>query len=158
MKDPLLEIYLEDHFASAQGALELVRRVERENEGTELGEQVTDLRTEMERDVDTLSRVMSAVGVERDRLKDAAAWLAEKLGRFKRNGSVTSYSPLSRVEELELLSSAVTAKRALWETLDETRPAGVSVEFKEMIAFADQQARKLHELHRRAVAIAFSPV
>lgn len=158
MKDALLETYLADHFASAQGALELAKRVEKENKGSELGEQIRELRMAMEQDCDTLARVMTVLGAERSPIKDAGAWLAEKLGRFKLNQSVTSYSPLSRVEELEALASAVAAKRALWETLEETKPPGVQVDYQTMLTSADEQRQKLQDLHRRAVAMAFTAV
>ncbi len=61
--------------------------------------------------------LMRALGVGEDRLKVAAGWSAEKLGRLKPNGRLLSHSPLSRLIELEGLTLGVRGKLALWESL-----------------------------------------
>jgi hypothetical protein len=49
--------------------------------------------------------------------RQLAAWTGEKAGRLKLNGHLFTYSPLSRLEELELLALSVPRKRTLWQTL-----------------------------------------
>jgi hypothetical protein len=63
---------------------------------------------------------MEALGVGVDHAKVLAGWGAEKLGRLKPNGRLLSYSPLSRVVELEALTLGVTGKLNLWRALGET--------------------------------------
>ena len=58
-------------------------------------------RSQIEEDVDSLRDIMAALGVEEDRIKQAVAWAAEKVGRLKLNGQLLGYSPLSRLVELE---------------------------------------------------------
>ena len=58
---------------------------------------------------------MELLEVKPNPIKDAAGWTAEKFGRLKPNNSLLSYSPLSRVIELEGLVIGVTGKLALWE-------------------------------------------
>ena len=57
----------------------------------------------------SLLATMEALGARVDRLKAAAAWGGEKLGRLKLNGQLRGYSPLSRVVELEGLALGVWA-------------------------------------------------
>ena len=63
---------------------------------------------------------MDRLGVRKDPLKPAAAWMAEKLGRLKLNGQLSGYSPLSRVVELEGLHIGITGKLELWKALELT--------------------------------------
>ena len=57
------------------------------------------------------------LGIGSDRVKVAAAWSAEKLGRLKPNGRLLSYSPLSRLVRLEGLTLGVRGKLAMWESM-----------------------------------------
>ena len=82
---------------------------------------------------------MRVLGVRADRLKVVGAWAAEKLGRFKLNGRLVGYSPLSRVVELEALMLGVHGKLALWRSLQE-------------LEFAQLDAAALRDLEERAVS------
>ena len=115
--DDLLAIYLQDHLAGATAGVELARRARGQNRGTALGRSLDRLVQEIEEDRDELEGIMRTLGVGADRVKVAAAWTGEKLGRLKLNGRITSYSPLSAVVELQALILGVTAKRALWLAL-----------------------------------------
>jgi hypothetical protein len=69
------------------------------------------------------------------------AWSAEKVGRLKLNGQLTGYSPLSRLEELEILSLGVEGKLAMWRALDR---AGVpEADLEILIKRAQSQRRRL---------------
>src|SRR5437764_745262 len=113
----LLAIYLQDHLAAATSGLELARRAHRSNEGTEYGDFLGALEREIAKDRKALRELMNRLEVGEDRLKIAAGWTAEKAGRLKLNGRLTSYSPLSRVVELEALMAGVTGKLAGWRAL-----------------------------------------
>jgi hypothetical protein len=146
----LLAIYLNDHLAGSTAGVELARRARGSNEGTELGGFLAGLVAEIEEDRAALGDVMDAVGAGRDRLKVAAAWGGEKAGRLKLNGSWRSYSPLSRVVELEGLALGVTGKLALWRMLRELGDPRLSgLDFDALIARAERQRDDL-ERHRLA--------
>src|SRR3954447_20204856 len=115
-----LPIYLNDHLAGATMAIELIKRSANENEGTELGAFLVALREEIEADRNALLEVMAELGVGVDTKKRIMAWAGEKAGRLKLNGELFSYSPLSRVTELEGLSLGIEGKRLLWIGLRET--------------------------------------
>ena len=83
----------------------------------------------------------------------AGAWAGEKLGRLKLNGSLLSYSPLSRLEEIEGLSLGVEGKLGLWQALkvthgDDGRLRGVDLDA--LITRARSQRRRLERQRRRA--------
>jgi hypothetical protein len=150
--DRLLSIYLNDHLAGATLGVDLVRRARASNEGTPLGDHLERLALEIEADRETLQRLMSELGVHRDRLKASGAWAAEKVGRLKLNGRLTGYSPLSRLVELEGLHLGITGKRDMWLALERTIGGEVpGFEFGELGRRAERQASDL-ESHRLEAA------
>jgi hypothetical protein len=152
----LLATYLQDHHAGATAGLELARRVAGSNEGNEYGDELATLAAEIAEDRETLEWVMGELDVKPDGIKDRAAWVGEKIGRLKLNGSWVSYSPLSRVVELEGLVVGVTGKLALWETLRTVVGPGLDgIDFERLATRADDQRARLEALRRRAVVEAF---
>ncbi len=114
-----LSVYLNDHLAVATAGAELAKRSLSSNEGTGLEPLLRRLDDDLEADLRLLREVMGALGVGEDPLKRGLAWLGEKLGRLKLNDSLTGYSPLSRVVELEGLMVVVGLLRNTWASLDE---------------------------------------
>ena len=95
--DKYLHIYLNDHLAGATAGVELARRAASNNEGTEFGDFLETIATEIDEDRVSLEEIMDAVGATKDHIKQGAAWFAEKLGRLKLNGQILGYSELSRL-------------------------------------------------------------
>jgi hypothetical protein len=156
-RDRYLHIYLADHHAGSVAGLELARRCAKSNEDNAIGRW---LRTTgvpaIEEDRDALRRVMKLVEAHPSHWKNAAFWAGEKLGRFKLNGELTSYSPLSRLVELEGLTSGVSAKLSLWQCLSETGdPRLESIDFAELTSRAQEQLKGLELQRRKASAMAF---
>jgi hypothetical protein len=151
----LLAIYLNDHLAGSTAGLELARRAQGSNEGTPLGDYLAGFVVELEEDRETLQGIMERLGVGRDRLKVAAAWTAEKTGRLKLNGRITSYSPLSRLVEVEGLLIGVYGKRAGWLSLLEIaqgEPRLDEEQLQRLVARAEAQITELHRHHAEAAA------
>jgi hypothetical protein len=150
----LLATYLNDHLAGATAALELARRARGSNRETPLGEALDRLAHDIDADRAELRRLMERLGVGADHVKVAAGWLAEKAGRLKPNGRLLSYSPLSRVIELEALALGVEGKLRLWRTLRRLRlpPEVIDGErLSELVARAQAQLRELERHRLRAV-------
>jgi hypothetical protein len=153
----LLDIYLQDHHAGATTGLELARRAARANRDGPYGGELEGIAAEIEEDVQSLEGIMDELGVKRDRRKDAAGWMGEKLGRLKRNGTWFSYSPLSRLVELEGLVIGVSGKQALWEALAGTPAArAVAADVERLAERARSQRDRLEALRRRAAAEALT--
>jgi hypothetical protein len=150
--DRFLAIYLNDHLAGATLGVELARRLRSSNQGdAEFGAPLARLCTEIEADRETLVRLMEHLEVKRDPVKPALAKVAEKLGRLKPNGRLRSYSPLSRVLELEFLSGMVGGKLQLWNALEQSFGESLDgFDFHDLAARADSQGQRLEDLHLAA--------
>jgi hypothetical protein len=145
-----LPIYLNDHLAGAVGAVQLARRAAGQNEGTEYGEVLARLADEIDQDRRTLQDLLKRLGVRSDRVKVLSSVVAEKLGRFKLNGELLSYSPLSRLEEIEILMLGVEGKLGLWRALRAN--LDVEVDFEDLIRRGTAQRRRLEALRLKAAA------
>jgi hypothetical protein len=148
-----LPIYLNDHLAGAVAAVQLARRAAGQNEGTEYGEALAGLAGEIDQDRRTLQDVLKRLGVRGDPVKLLSAVVAERLGRFKLNGELLRYSPLSRLEEIEILMLGVEGKLALWRALRAN--LDVEVDFDDLIRRGTAQRRRLERLRLKAAAQAF---
>ena len=149
----LLATYLQDHHAGATAGLELARRTAGSNQETAYGPELAAIAEEVAEDKASLERVMERLGVTPHFLKDRGAWLLEKVGRLKPNDSWLSYSPLSRVLELEGLIAGVTGKLALWESLRTAVGGSIDgADFEALAERARDQRTRLKTLHRQAAA------
>jgi hypothetical protein len=148
-----LTIYLNDHLAGATAGLDLARRAASNNQGAPYGRVLAEVAEEIAQDREALEEVMARLSVGHDRVKVVGAWAVEKLGRLKLNGSLLSYSPLSRLEEIEGLSLGVEGKLSLWQSLkltygDDPRLRGVDLDA--LIDRARSQRRRLERQRRHA--------
>jgi hypothetical protein len=155
----LLGIYLNDHLAGATVGMELSRRALGSNKGSGYGDVLERIAREIEEDRETLKRLMDRLGVKRDHSKIAVGWVAEKFGRLKPNGRLLSYSPLSRLVELESLSLGIAGKVSLWEALKEVAAEDSRLDAEELGRLADRaerQRKEVWQLRERAVREAFT--
>jgi hypothetical protein len=154
----LMGIYLNDHLAGAVAGTELARRCLRHNTASPYAATLGDLVTAISEDRATLVRIMRALGVSASSAKQLGALAAERIGRLKLNGRLTSYSPLSRVVELDALSAGINGKRVLWLSLlgvAEHYPALHRDELERLIKRADEQLEAVQRLRETAVKEAF---
>ena len=96
---------------------------------------------------------MGALGVPVRGYKVCAAWIGEKAARLKLNGHLLARSPLSSLEELEMLRLGVEGKAAGWRTLRVLAGTDKRLDpgrLDELIARARRQAELLEELRVRA--------
>lgn len=149
----LLGIYLADHYAGAAGGLALARRIAGQNKSSDYGREMEQIVNEIESDRRALGGILDRVGTGRPRFRTLAARGGELAGRLKPNGTLISYSPLSRVIELEGMIMGVTGKLELWRSLLEVEAGDTRLDRGELEALAkraeDQRAR-LERLHARA--------
>jgi hypothetical protein len=114
----LLSVYLNDHLAGATMGLELARRMATSAEPeSDPAAVLNRLAGEIAADRSALIAIMTALGIKVRGYKMFAAWAGEKAGRLKLNGHLLTRSPLSDLEEAELLRLGVEGKAAGWRTL-----------------------------------------
>ena len=116
MSRDALKTYLNDHLAGSVMAIELAERTIRENEGGPVAARLSPLVEQIREDQTVLKGVIERLGTGESSLKKAGAWLAEKAGRVKLGGT-DEPGDLSRLEVLEMLTTGVHGKRALWRAL-----------------------------------------
>ncbi len=151
----MLGIYLNDHLAGATVGIELAHRMARSHQNREL-EDTGDLQriaVEISQDRAALLEIMTALGIAVRGYKVGAAWIGEKAGRLKFNGHLLTRSPVSDLEELEMLRLGVEGKAVGWRTLRALADIDArldSARLDELISRARSQADRLEELRVRA--------
>ncbi len=152
-KQDLLGIYLNDHLAGATIGMELVRRMAASAEpGSEFAAVASRLVDEIAADRSSLITIMTALGVRHRGYKTFAAWAGEKAGRLKLNGHLLTRSPLSDLEETEMLRLGVAGKAAGWRTLRTIADFDRRLDparLEELLARADRQSDELERLRIR---------
>ena len=149
----VLGIYLNDHLAGATAGTELAHRVARTHPVQGQGGQLKRLAAEVAQDRAALIAMMKALGIPIRAYKIYAAWVGEKAGRVKFNGRLLARSPLSDLEELELLRLGVEGKATGWRTLRTLADTDRRLDpghLDELMSRARRQADLLEELRVRA--------
>ena len=151
----LLGIYLNDHLAGATAGTELARRKAASGHLPDPPGALPSLASEIAEDRAALLEMMAALHIPVRSYKVYAAWIGEKAGRIKPNGRLRARSPLSNLEELELLRLGVEGKAAGWRTLRVAadRDSRLAVgRLDELIARARRQGDLLEGLRVGAAA------
>jgi len=147
----LLTIYMNDQLAAGVLWREVARRSQRSNRGTPTGDALQRVATAIAEDVVTFEQIMDRLGLRRSRIKPALAVAAERVGRLKLNGRLTSYSPLSRFAELDFLAIGIEGKKQLWENLRDCAELATrlpDVDFDRLVERAQRQRDEIEPFRR----------
>lgn len=150
----LLGTYLNDHLAGATGGSELAKKLSSEYAGTRYGDFLTELAQEVEQDRSTLEDLIERLGIEKNPIKEAGAWIMEKVSRVKLSDAVTGNKDLKRLLEFEILSLGVEGKLVMWNALKEVRDQHSELsgtDFDNLAKRAESQRARLEE-HRLQAA------
>ncbi len=159
----LLRLYVRDHHAASVAGVALVQRCARNNADTGYEAELFELAEAIADDQRSLKEAMDGwLDVSASLVRVTAARMGELLARLKANGRITTYSPSSRVVELEALVAGVSSKRQLWRCLAAVAEHDVSLadpvtaaRFTALEAGAALQLDRLVNLHRQATEAAF---
>jgi hypothetical protein len=149
-----LGVYLNDHLAGATGGAELARRMAAPRRPP-AQRALQGLAYEIAEDRAVLLEIMAALGIPVRGYKVYAGWIGEKAGRLKLNGHLLTRSPLSSLEELEVLRLGVEGKAAGWRTLRVLADRDSRLDSRrldELISRARSQAELLEELRVQAAS------
>ncbi|HEY0932818.1 MAG TPA: hypothetical protein VGD91_03660 [Trebonia sp.] len=148
-------IYLNDHLAGATSGMELARRMAgAADPGSESAVLLQKVADEIAADRAALIAMMNALGVPVRGYKVFAAWAGEKAGRVKLNGHLLSRSPLSDLEETEILRLGVAGKAAGWRTLRTLADTDSRLDAAQLDALLAKAARQEGELEDLRVRVA----
>ncbi len=157
-EERLLRVYLEDHRAGASAGHSLAQRMLQNNEDNYLTETLRTLEREIGEDKQTLEQVASRLGLVMRQWKMILGSVGESVARLKANGRLRQYSPLSRLEEFEMLVAGITTKESLWKTCERAlarRPEVADIDFAELARRAERQVAALENHRQRIVEDAF---
>jgi hypothetical protein len=143
MADEALETYLNDHLAGAKSAIQMLERASDEHADTALGPQLVDLLAAIREDEEVLRNLIRRLGYPEHSLKQAGAWLAEKVGRVKLGAS--HERALARLELFEALSLGIAGKLKLWRSLRAVLPRHDELEELDFPRL-DRRAQEQHDL------------
>jgi hypothetical protein len=117
MSNQTLTTYLNDHLAGSVIALELLEHLAALHRGSEREKLFLTLHNEVEQDQKVLQQLLEGLGAKESRVRKAAAWLTEKLGRAKLRLDDPGSGELQVLEALETLGLGILGKLALWRGL-----------------------------------------
>jgi len=156
MSDPLA-VYLHDHLAGAQHAIELVQAMKDKYRGHPLGGFADALLTEIQSDMEVLRGIAERIGSGSSQLKEMAMWLAEKVSRLKLGRGPEDR--LGTFEALEFLELGIHGKWALWRALSsiagsDSRLQGI--DFEHLAARAESQRSAVDQRRMEMALVALS--
>ena len=155
MKD--LDSYLNDHLAGSISALELIAHWVDAHKGEPLGSFFVETEREIKADQDTLRAVMRTLGIEESKMRQAGAWVAEKVGRARLIIAGDEPGSLGLVLTLEGLIMGVTGKKLLWRALAAAKLPGLnSYNFEQLQGRAEQQVERIEAERISAVRQVFA--
>ena len=117
MGTEILATYLNDHLAGSVVAIELLDHLRGLSKGTERERLFTSLQSEIEEDQEVLKELLREVGGKESRMRNAAAWLTEKVAEAKLKLDDSGGGELRLLEALETLELGILGKLALWRAL-----------------------------------------
>jgi len=151
--------YLNDHLAGSVAALELLDHLIRLQSGTAGERALEAVRTEVEEDQQKLQSLLHEVGGKESRVRQAAAWLTEKLGQAKLRLDDPGSGGLQLLEALEALALGIQGKAALWRALAVASAHLSPVrqqDFAALEARAQDQFRRVDRLRLQTAPVALS--
>jgi hypothetical protein len=110
-----LAIYLNDHLAGSNFAVELLESLRDRYRDKELGSFAESLLSDIKQDQQVLQNIIEQVGTSHLDLKQVTGWLAEKASRLKLGHD--DPGGLGTFEALETLEVGIYGKQALWRVL-----------------------------------------
>src|SRR4051812_13012946 len=119
--DPLA-VYLNDHLAASVAALNLMEELAEHERGRPLEHKLLALRSEVSEEQQMVRELLERIDAGESRLKQAAAWITEKVGQGKLAISTRIHPALATLQGLEAIALGLEGKLCLYHVLGEIAP------------------------------------
>ena len=149
-----LGVYLKDHYAGGIGAIELLEHLSKSHENESLKHFFSELLAEVKIDHETLSRLMRALEVDDSSIRNAGAWIAEKIGRAKLGPSANNKDSLRDLQALETLFMGVTGKILLWGALKTLNGKHPSMDQFDFAGLENRAIKQLESIETKRLELA----
>ena len=148
-----LAIYLEDHLAGSVAALRLMEELAEVDRGTPLETTLRRLHAEVSEEQRGLRELLARIDARPSALKQAAAWVSEKVGEGKLALAARSHPALARLQGLESLVLGLQGKLSLYRVLADVAGADSRLE-GDFVGLADRTIKQqaMIEAERRSAA------
>ena len=122
MSDKSLETYFNDHLGGATLGRDLAFQIRDRAEEPPLEPVMSWVAPEIDEDRETLLRIMDALGVTQNPVKQVTGWVAEKASRVKFSGLTGEMDDYGLFMAIEALRLGVAGKRCMWMMLSGLAP------------------------------------
>ena len=152
-----LATYLNNHLAGSTTILELLAQLETTHEGTDLAPFFTTLRADVLAERREVEALMQRLEISENALRQAGAWLAEKVMQLKLRLDSPADEALRLLEALELVAAGLEGKRSLWGSLEvaaATVPGLQGVDYERLIERSQEQQRRVEAVRLQVASAA----
>jgi hypothetical protein len=118
-----LAVYLEDHLAGSVAALRLMEELADRHRGQPVEPKLRQLHAEVSEEQRGLRDLLARIEAGPSPIKQAAAWLSEKVGEGKLALASRHHPALATLQGLESLLLGLEGKLALYRVLSRLAPA-----------------------------------
>ena len=147
--------YLNDHLAGSVVVLELLPHLESVYAGTEKECFFAELHTQIEADCQTLQTLMQRLEVAQSPLRQAGAWLAEKVAQLKLRVEDREQGAFYLLESLEIIKVGIEGKQSLWQALAAAVPELQGTDYAALKQRAQEQGERVEAKRIEAAVRAF---
>ena len=150
--DGHIATYLNDHLAGATAGVEIAQYLIDHFDGDGVDARLSALKTEIEKDDETLRSLMEDLDIDKSGVRQASGWISEKMTELKLYFDDPKEGPLRAFEALELLSLGIEGKRCLWLALASAAEKDVRLDrnYRELITRAEKQRQVVEEFRLAA--------
>lgn len=159
MANTHLSIYLNDHLAGSEGALELLGHLEAAYTGTAVGDLLAGLRADIEADRQELEQLMQRLGIAASATRKVGGWLAEKAAYLKLKLDDKANGSMRLFEGLEGLGIGIHGKWSLWKALiaaGDSVPGLQGVDYERLAQRAEDQRARVELMRLEAAKVALA--
>ena len=151
MADRAIDTYLNDHLAGAMLGSDLAEQIRARSDGTPLGAVMASLAPQIEEDRQTLIGLMRRMDISRNPVKQAGAWVAEKVSRVKLGGLSSGSPELGTFLALESLALGVQGKLSLWTALQQVADRHPALGSVDLDALTDRARHQYDTVERERI-------
>jgi hypothetical protein len=155
-----LKTYMKDHHAGSVAALQLLDHLVSANVAKPHHKFFVALHREVSEDQTALEKMLHDLDGSEGAIRDAVAFVSEKLSRVKLLLEDPSGSRFAYLEKLEALALGIDGKRALWRALGAVAseaPTLQNVDFDRLTQRAKAQRQRVEAVRIEAAREAFIP-
>lgn len=154
-----LATYLNNHLAASTTILELLDQLASTHTQNDLGDFFATLHADILTERKQVETLMQRLAISENSVRQAGAWLAEKLSQLKLRLDSPSDESLRLLEALELVATGLAGKRSLWQCLAvaaETVTELRGVDYASLVQHSEEQQQRVETVRLQVAKAALA--